>query len=984
MLKPFKRPTFVRPGEIAKRDPDGEPQPKRRRTSSDDDSPPTASTTACKPAKAHSQDGVRIPLSAILANSIPTVAPSLKDGSESYYNVLWRKPTNKKNKTWDSDGIVRVAGGFAFLQDVDGKVLGRSPSTGAPLLPGSPLRIGGREVEVESVLSKKEYLAGRHSLGGGSAPATNLSDDDEDSARQKFAKNKAAASTFIAPKIPNKPQFQPTAFRKPRSLNTSSSGTEPGDPPKLLNPAAPQSIASQKKWKNPLKNDTVQPKVESAIPQPRHAVDAPNALVMDRPLASDIPKGKQMIDVVVDPLLSDKLRDHQREGVKFLYNCVMGMQSKLGQGAILADDMGLGKTLQTIALIWTLLKQNPVYESQPVIRKALIVCPVTLIKNWRKEFRKWLGAERLGVFVAEDKKQRITDFTRGRSYSVMIIGYERLRSVYEELQKGHGIDLIVADEGHRLKTAQSKSAQAIQALSTPRRIILSGTPIQNDLGEFFSMVDFVNPGALGTAKSFSRNFEKPIEKSRQPGATEKEIEKGESRGEEIADTTNGFILRRTADILSKYLPAKTESILLCKPTRAQATVYKHVLSSPVFQSALGSSENALQLITILKKVCNDPRLLAISPAKDPEKTGLAPEIAASIPSNLLKNASASSKLRVLDELLSTIKRTTDEKVVLISNFTSTLDILGQLLTASSMPFLRLDGSTPTSKRQELVDTFNRTDSSRYFAFMLSAKAGGMGLNLIGASRLILFDVDWNPAIDAQAMARIHRDGQKRQCHIYRLLLAGALDEKIWQRQVTKLGLASSVLESKAGQASFSKEELKDLFRLDEEVRCQTHELIGCPCQGNKHAEADSITEGEAAADGDDQPEKELIEISDADGSAFSDSEEDIKPQFKRGKTTESSKKSSLVDDKPRLMKSSELDIELQERLIRERREAARRGTLDAGKELNSLMAYSHVDSAVLRAADDETADDLIADEVLKEVVRDEDNLISFIFSKTTS
>lgn len=141
---------------------------------------------------------------------------------------------------------------------------------------------------------------------------------------------------------------------------------------------------------------------------------------------------------------------------------------------------------------------------------------------------------------------------------------------------------------------------------------------------------------------------------------------------------------------------------------------------------------------------------------------------------------------------------------------------------------------------------------------------------------------------------------------------------------------------------------------------------------------------EAAVEEDDQPEKELIEISDDAGSTFSESDEDVKPQFKRGKTAESNKKLSLVDDKPRLMKSSELDIELQERLIRERREAARRGTLDAGKELNSLMTYSHVDSAVLRAADDETADDLIADEALKEVVRDEDNLISFIFSKTTS
>src|SRR5436305_4103075 len=151
----------------------------------------------------------------------------------------------------------------------------------------------------------------------------------------------------------------------------------------------------------------------------------------------------------------------------------------------------------------------------------------------------------------------------------MIIGYEKFRTVQSELKKNDCIDIVIADEGHRLKTAQNKSAQAIKSLDTTRRIILSGTPIQNDLAEFFVMVDFVNPGILGTYKMFKKEFEEPIVKSRQPEATSSDIEKGSAKSEELAELTKMFILRRTAHILSKYLPSKTEYVLFCKPTMVQ-------------------------------------------------------------------------------------------------------------------------------------------------------------------------------------------------------------------------------------------------------------------------------------------------------------------------------------------------------------------------------------------------------------------------------
>jgi len=1018
MFKPFKPPTLVKQVNSdvtsASSSPhDGPPPAKKRRLEgAGSDVGPSRVEQFLKRAASITQSS-RVPSRTPL-ETLPDASYALNQApakDEVYYNVLWRKPTNKKNKTWDGDGILRITGGFAFLQDENGRDLGKTACPG-PLLPESALKIGGKDVEVESILSREDHLKGRHIRGMGHAG-------------KQSAGNVALASHAVRPDGRGRPDSEGSAngsgmqYQQPRALwkpkpKIHEVDTNDDLPDKSTKAAAPSSLASRAKWKNPMKESTTMTKAEGSTPQPRHDPSAESALVMNRPPRKHVPKGKQVVDVVVDPVLSKKLRDHPRAGVKFLFDCVMGFKSDIGQGAILADDMGLGKTLQTIALIWTLMKQNPVHEAEPVIRKALIVCPVTLIKNWRKEFRKWLGNERIGVFIAEGKNQRITDFTRGKSYNVMIIGYERLRSVYEELQKGYGVDLVIADEGHRLKTAQSKSAQAIQSLSTRRRIILSGTPIQNDLGEFFSMVDFVNPDALGNLKSFTKNFDNPIGKSRQPGATEKELEKGEARSEELKEITASFILRRTADVLSKYLPMKTELVLMCKPTPAQAAVYKHVLASPVFQSALGSAENALQLITILKKVCNSPKLLTVDSSLDPEKVSLAADVASTLPPGLLRNGShASTKLRVLDQLLHTIRSNTSEKVVLVSNFTSTLDLISQQLTANALPFLRLDGSTSSSKRQALVDTFNRTDSSTYFAFLLSAKAGGMGLNLIGASRLVLFDVDWNPAIDAQAMARIHRDGQKRPCFIYRLLMAGGLDEKIWQRQVTKLGLASSVLDGGGGGGgqgkstnSFTRDELRDLFRLDEGERCQTHELIGCGCGGKGTPEEEVVmddgeggdggalgTDGDVGGDADPADDNFANATVISSGEEEEDSASDLetitsKRHKRRAATRLSSPSVSQEDDakRPQLIKASELDMEAQERAILASRSADRATT--EGKKMQSLMRYSHVDTSGFTGTAgqevDKNMDSLVNDEMLRNILRDEDNLVTFVFAKSTA
>lgn len=901
-MKPFKP---FKPLSVAGRlnTLSGPPPAKKRRLSESDDDESLVRTAP----------SVRKPL-IDLHDPTPPQTPPL-ESSGSYYTVLWRKFTNKKNKTWDGDGVLAVVNGVGVLTDSNsGKEIGKGVCN-RPLLPGSQLSVGGKELEIDDVIDKKEYLSGRIFMG-------------------------RTAATPVAQTIKRtEPGYKPLSVGKPlpaskfkvKRIESSSSTNS------AVSEYAP-SANRQQQFKTPLLSNTVLLQRKSSVPTPRHDPSAPNALVMKRP--NIVPKGKQVVDVVVDPVLSKHLRDHQREGVKFLYECVMGMRGE-GEGAIMADEMGLGKTLQTITLIWTLLKQNAIHDSGPAITKALIVCPAGLVDNWKREFRKWLGNERIGVYVADAKNKKIANFTMGKAYNVLIIGYEMLRTVQEELKKGAGVDIVIADEGHRLKTANNKSMQAIQSLNTERRIILSGTPLQNDLGEFYTAIDFVNPGLLGQRSAFKRTFEAPILRSRQPDASESELEKGEARWQELVSLTSKFMIRRTADVLSKYLPPKTEHIVFCRPTKAQAEAYRSILSSPLFTAAYGNMEMALQLITILKKVCNSPSLLKSKKDTEGKESETIESILPLIPPQILSSHASSTKLRLLDNLVHRLHTTTEEKIVIVSNYTMTLDMIERLLTSLSYTYLRLDGSTPASKRQGLVEKFNKTSKTANFAFLLSAKSGGVGLNLIGASRIVLFDIDWNPATDLQSMARIHRDGQKLPCKVYRFLVQGGLDEKIYQRQVMKMGLANAVVDNKQSASSFSRDELRDLFRLDERETCQTHDLLGCQCEctGTPELKLEGSTETEEDEDSDD--DKPLL---------------------------------------PGLKKASEVNIEEQEAELESRRKAKM-------PKLRMLMEYRHIDTKRLRVDADSGVDEELAvavdDDVFLEVLRQSESNVGFLLTKSS-
>ncbi|EXJ90012.1 DNA repair and recombination protein RAD54 and RAD54-like protein [Capronia epimyces CBS 606.96] len=544
------------------------------------------------------------------------------------------------------------------------------------------------------------------------------------------------------------------------------------------------------------------------------------------------------VPVVIDPRLAKVLRPHQVEGVKFLYRCTTGLVDEKAKGCIMADEMGLGKTLQCIALMWTLLKQSP-EAGKSTIQKCIIACPASLVKNWANELVKWLGEGAITPFAIDGKasKEELTmqlkqwAMASGRSVArpVLIVSYESLRLNIDEL-KDVKIGLMLCDEGHRLKNAESETYMALTGLNVDRRVILSGTPIQNDLTEYHSLLDFANPGYLGTRADFRKKFELPILRGRDAAGSDVDKQKGQEANAELGALVNKLIIRRTNDILSKYLPVKYEHVVFCNLAPFQKDLYNHFIQSPDIKSLLrGKGSQPLKAIGILKKLCNHPDLLDLE--KDlPGSEKFWPE------DYVPKEARGrdrdvrswySGKFAVLERMLARIRQDTNDKIVLISNYTQTLDVFEKLCRARNYGSLRLDGTMNVNKRQKLVDKFNDPNGEE-FVFLLSSKAGGCGINLIGANRLVLFDPDWNPAADQQALARVWRDGQKKDCFVYRFMGTGTIEEKIFQRQSHKQALSSTVVDSAEDvERHFTLDSLRELFQFKPETSSDTHDTFKC-------------------------------------------------------------------------------------------------------------------------------------------------------------
>lgn len=391
----------------------------------------------------------------------------------------------------------------------------------------------------------------------------------------------------------------------------------------------------------------------------------------------------------------------------------------------------------------------------------------------------------------------INDVVKGGH--ILLTTYRGLDTYLDELSEINW-GYAVLDEGHHIRNRTTDAAKACKQLNTWHRIILSGTPIQNNLRELYSLFEFVNPGLLGDLRQFMEFFETPIKAGHHKGASTLSIATGDKCSKTLRDTIKPYMLRRIKADVANSLPPKSEQVFFCKLTPRQETIYREALDTPEVKRAFNfggiaeSQRRALfSAIEMLRKVCNHPDLLYKRNRSELPDYG---------------HIDRSVKMQVLSELLR-ISKQFGHKTLVFSQSLDILDMIEKLLRSQNMSFLRMDGNTPNTERPHMVDEFNA--SPDLGVFLLTPQTGGVGLNLTGADRVILYDPAWNPAVDRQAIERAWRLGQTKPVKIYRLLTPGTIEEKMYRKQLYKQFVADNMLKDGNTNRYFDSTNLRDLF-----------------------------------------------------------------------------------------------------------------------------------------------------------------------------
>lgn len=447
-----------------------------------------------------------------------------------------------------------------------------------------------------------------------------------------------------------------------------------------------------------------------------------------------------------------QLRAYQREGLAWLQ-----FLREYGFGGILADDMGLGKTVQILAHIQT------EKAAGRMDRPCLIVAPTSTLPNWRRECERF--APDLKVVTLRGGR-RVDRFVGLPEADVALTTYPLLARDHEHLEKT-GYHLLVLDEAQNIKNPITVAAKAARALTARHRICLSGTPVENHLGELWSLFQFLMPGFLGTDADFRRRFRNPIEKSGDKEARER-----------LSRRVRPFMLRRTKGQVVKELPPKTEVVETVEFEDPQRDLYesirvamdKQVRDLIANQGFEKSRIQVLDALLQLRQVCCDPRLVKLDSAK---------------------RVTASAKLDRLIEMLGVLLQD-GRRVLLFSQFTSMLDLVEERLKAEGIEWVRISGDT-----EDRETPVRRFQAGEVPLFLISLKAGGTGLNLTAADTVILYDPWWNPAVENQAIDRAHRIGQENPVIVYKLVAAGTIEEKMLEMQARKGDIARSILEDDA-------------------------------------------------------------------------------------------------------------------------------------------------------------------------------------------
>jgi len=599
-------------------------------------------------------------------------------------------------------------------------------------------------------------------------------------------------------------------------------------------------------------------------------------------------------DVYLADQLAATIKPHQIGGIRFLYDNVIEstarFQSSPGFGCILAHNMGLGKTMQIISFVDVFLENTSA-------KKVLCIVPINTLHNWISEFNYWLPAKgkyskisekcnpvkcrNFPIHVLNDTLKNlgqraavIRSWTAGGG--VLLMGYELYRQLNSrkrrrrrgkrapecvDIEQEHsdklildeiemslvdpGPDLVICDEGHRIKNSHASISQALKRIKTRRRIVLTGYPLQNNLLEYWCMVDFVRPNFLGNQTEFCNMFERPIQNGQCIDSTPKDVRLMKHRAHVLHEQLKGFVQRRGHIVLKASLPAKHEHILFVRLTDTQRRLYKRFMEELISDRCV---PNPLKAFAVCCKIWNHPDVLYNFLKKkedvdlefDPEEfevevrpagfgialnqDGKKDEINYDWAQGMMKGyvadeVSNSNKLQIFLGILEETVLCGD-RLLLFSQSLSTLSLIEAFLHRRTVPntqcawragldYFRLDGSTSATDREKLINAFNTNQSVKLF--LVSTRAGSLGINLVGANRVVIFDASWNPCHDTQAVCRVYRYGQEKKTHIYRLVTDNSLEKKIYDRQINKQGMADRIVDELNPDAHLSSKEVHSLI-----------------------------------------------------------------------------------------------------------------------------------------------------------------------------
>ncbi|XP_047441573.1 helicase ARIP4-like isoform X2 [Mugil cephalus] len=679
-------------------------------------------------------------------------------------------------------------------------------------------------------------------------------------------------------------------------------------------------------------------------------------------------------DIFLSSQLARAVKPHQIGGIRFLYDNLVESVERFdrssGFGCILAHSMGLGKTLQVISFIDVLFRHTQAHT-------VLAIVPVNTLQNWLSEFNMWVpppealppdtdpslvSPRTFKVHILNDEHKNTATRAKvveewARDGGVLLMGYEMYRLLslkksfvagrkkkskkaagpvvidldeedrQQELLKGiekalarPGPDVVICDEGHRIKNCHASTSQALKNIRTRRRVVLTGYPLQNNLIEYWCMVDFVRPDFLGTRQEFSNMFERPILNGQCVDSTPQDVQLMRYRSHVLHSLLEGFVQRRGHDVLKDQLPSKEEHVILVRLSPLQRALYTEFMNR--FREAGNSgwlSLNPLKAFCVCCKIWNHPDVLYEAlqkenlasdqdldledmtsssssssssgnprcPTSQKPKNNLdtpnpigglslnqlqekanqvityewAKEIMCDYQPGVLEN---SAKMVLLFHLIEDSVRTGD-KLLVFSQSLSTLTVIEDFLAKRPMPpppgardrsnqpwvrnlnYYRLDGSTTASERERLINQFNDPSNSSAWLFLLSTRAGCLGVNLIGANRVVVLDASWNPCHDAQAVCRVYRYGQKKKCHVYRLVCDFTLEKKIYDRQISKQGMSDRVVDDLNPVLTFTRREVESLLHFVEEepdpsqVRLEAQDQMERVLRGALHLYPNLIT-----------------------------------------------------------------------------------------------------------------------------------------------